>query len=196
MSKHRATYLELRAMEGLLFENTLPLDKPTNRAWFEGWSYDRVAKAVNKSFSADHARRVAKAVGLEIVPTPPPPSLEDRVRNLEGQITQMAQMLQDVIVDFVNFDREFRDANPTKEWAANPDYAEPRDRRGHGREVGLGGPGKSSSDTLQYDSNEGVRETGNVGSIGGGPTSNRTDLEARRRIGVSEDAKENQQGHA
>lgn len=193
---YRATYLELRAMERLLHENTMPLDKPTSRAWFDGWSYDRVAKEVNKAFNADHARRVAKAVGLEIVPTPPPPSLEDRVTRLEEHMQQMAQMVQDIMIDFVNFDREFRDANSTKEWSANPDYAEPRDRRGHGEQMGMGGPGESPLAAFQFDSTEGVRTLTQGGPVDGGSTSDSPNVEAGGRIGVSEVSEETGQGHA
>ena len=150
-----ASYVEQRNMEVLMVENTMPLDTPSHRAWYEGWSFERVAKAVNKDLNGDHARRVAKACDVVIVPTPPPPSLEERIGRLEMKVN-------DLIIDMVNMAREIHDANSTEEWKANPDYAP-----GGSSPTSLwdGGLHPSPNGPLQETGGSGDRETGEGGPV-------------------------------
>lgn len=196
MPRAIATYSQKRAMEGLILENTMVLDRPDNRAWFAGWNFARVAKAVNKDFNADHAARVARDIGLTVLPTPPPPSVEARVEALEQQVQQLASMVGDIITDLVNMDREFRDAHNAKEWHANPDYADASNRGGHGDQMGLGSSGESPLEAFQFDSGKGVPEVVYSRNVSGSSTGDSDDVEAGGRIGVSEDKKEAGQGHA
>lgn len=91
-----ATYAERRQMEDLILLNSTPVAEANGmeRAWKEGWNFERVAKTAGARFKTSHARRVAKALGVTVaVEVPPTDGFRRAFAALEARVAALEAMM-------------------------------------------------------------------------------------------------------